>query len=77
VIWSGNGGPNPPVILWDSSIEVVISVQCVLEFFPIFVLGFDLVFLEFRAVPSNDFLEMSQCFVEFYLGQVWGRFMEL
>jgi hypothetical protein len=41
----------------DSSIEAVIFVHCVLEFFPIFVLGFDLVFPEFRAVPSDDVLE--------------------
>jgi hypothetical protein len=48
VIWSGKGGPNPTCVLWDSSNEAVIFVLCVLQFSPIFVLGYDLFFPEFE-----------------------------
>ena len=51
-----NGGPNPPVVR-DSSIEAVICVYCVLEFFSFFVLGFDLNFLEFESISGDDFWE--------------------
>jgi hypothetical protein len=35
--------------------------HCVLEFFPIFVLGFDIDFPEFGLIPSDDFLGIVSC----------------
>jgi hypothetical protein len=44
-------------------------------FFSIFIHGFDLDFYEFGAVPSDDSLGMSSCYVKFHLDQVWERFV--
>ena len=54
--WFGNGGPNPPRALWDSSILTVIFRVHVVLFFFIYVHGRDLIFPEFGLVPSDDSL---------------------
>jgi hypothetical protein len=48
----------------------------VLEFFPIFRSSYDLIFLEFESIPSDEFLGIGMFLVEFHLDKFWGRFME-
>jgi hypothetical protein len=75
VIWSGNGDPDPPRALWDSSLLSVILFYCVLHLFPIFVLGFDLVFLEFECKSSDDFSGIGSCPVEFHMCKLRDRIL--
>jgi hypothetical protein len=44
--------------------------HCVLEFFPIFVLTYDLIFLEFGLMLGDDFLGICSYLVEFHVGKV-------
>jgi hypothetical protein len=46
---------NPPRTLYDSSLLPVIFILSVLLFSLIFVLGFDLIFLEVGSISSNNF----------------------
>lgn len=75
VILSKSEGSNPSRALWDSSTLCVIFVQLCSSFFSIFVLGYDLIFSEFRSISGDDFLGIDSYHVEFHLDQVWERFM--
>jgi hypothetical protein len=38
--------------------------------------SYDLIFPEFESIPSDEFLGIGMCLVEFHLDKFWGQFME-
>jgi len=68
--WCGNGGPNPPRALWDSSIFSVIFVALVSLCSSIFVLGRDLKFPWIDQTLGDDFLGIAHLLHLDYLDSI-------
>ena len=68
--WCGNGGPNPPRALWDSSIFSVIFVALVSLCSSIFVLSRDLKFPWIDQTLGDDFLGIAHLLPSDYLDSI-------